>query len=122
MKRRLLAFAGLFCVALALQSAPAAAQDYYGAIAYSSDSGALGWGNDHRSRRGAENGALSQCGAGCSVVLWFKNACGAIATASDGSYGTGWSGSRREAEAIAMNNCRARAGGCTLQRWVCTTR
>ncbi|MBV8838723.1 MAG: DUF4189 domain-containing protein [Alphaproteobacteria bacterium] len=122
MTRRLLALAGLFCIALAAQGAPAAAQDNYGAIAFSTGSGAHGWANDYGSRGGAENAALEQCGGGCRVVLWFKNACGALATASDNSYGTGWSGSRRAAETIAMRNCYARGSGCGILRWVCTTR
>lgn len=122
MSRRLLVLAGLFSVALAVQTAPAAAQDYFGAIAFSTRSGAHGWANDYGSRYGAENAALAQCGGGCRVVLWFKNTCGALATASDNSYGTGWSGSRRTAEAIAMRNCRERGGGCGILRWVCTTR
>ncbi len=122
MKRRLLALAGLIAVALAAQTALAAAQDNYGAIAFSTGSGAHGWANDYGSRGGAENAALSQCGRGCRVVIWFKNACGALATASDNSYGTGWSGSRRAAEAIALRNCNERGGGCRILRWVCTTR
>jgi len=122
MTRRLLALAGIFSVALMVQTAPAAAQDYFGAIAYSSRSGALGWANDYRSRYGAENAALSQCGGGCRVVIWFKNACGAIETASDHSFGTGWSSSRRAAESIAMGGCRENAADCGVRRWVCTTR
>jgi len=119
MKPQLLALVGLFSVAL---SAPAAADDYFGAIAFSTSSGALGWSYDYGSRDEAEEQALQQCGGGCRVVLWFKNACGAIATSSDHSYGSGWATSRRAAEEIAMNGCSKHADDCNVERWVCTTR
>jgi len=103
------------------QPAPAAA-DNYGAIAYSQDSGAEGYANDYDSRGGAEARALRECGGGCEVVLWFKNACGALATGEDNGYGTGWATSRREAENIAMSNCNDIANECSVVRWVCTSR
>ena len=120
MKRQILVFATLLIGALATQ--PALADDYYGAIAFSNSSGALGWANDYGSQAEAENEALSQCGAGCEGVLWFKNACGAIATSSDHSYGTGWATSRSAAEAVAIQGCRQHASDCSVERWVCTTR
>ena len=57
----------------------AAAGDNFGAIAFSSSSGATGYSYDYDSRDGAEERALQECGPGCKVVLWFKNACGALA-------------------------------------------
>jgi len=39
-----------------------------------------------------------------SVVLWFKNACGALAAGED-DHGTGWAKSRGEAEDMALSNC-----------------
>jgi serine/threonine-protein kinase len=120
MKRQTLFGAALLLGALA--APPAWAADHYGAIAFSTGSGALGWAYDYGSRGEAEDEAVSQCGGGCSAVLWFRNACGAIATSSDHSYGTGWASSRGEAESIALNGCRKHADDCGVQRWVCTTR
>jgi uncharacterized protein DUF4189 len=115
-------FAGLFFAAIMLSAAPAAADDYYGAIAFSTESGALGWAYDHASRGAAENDALNRCGSGCEVAIWVKNACAAIATSSNHSYGSGWSTSRGEAERIAVNVCHEHASDCSVERWICTTR
>jgi len=122
MKQRILVIAGAVIGALAMQAAPATARDYYGAIAYSNSTGALGWSYDYGSRGEAEDAALSECHGGCTAVLWFRNACGAIATASDHSFGTGWATTRGEAERIALNGCRKYADDCSVERWVCTTR
>jgi hypothetical protein len=122
MKQRMFVVAGALICGLAMQAAPASARDYYGAIAFSMDSGRVGWANDYGSRGAAENNAQSACGAGCASVIWFRNACGAIATSSDHSYGTGWSTSRGAAESIAMGGCRKHASDCSIARWVCTTR
>ncbi|HLH92585.1 MAG TPA: DUF4189 domain-containing protein [Xanthobacteraceae bacterium] len=122
MNHQKLLTAGAFICALAMQAVPASARDYYGAIAFSVENGALGWAYDYGSRDAAENEATSKCGGSCEPVLWFRNACGAIATSSDHSYGTGWATSRGEAEEIAMRGCRKHADDCSVQRWVCTTR
>ena len=99
-----------------------AAADNYAAIAFSQDTGAEGYSNDYDSRGGAEQRAQQECGAGCEVVLWFRNACGALAVGSDNGYGTGWAASRGEAENIAMSNCNQNSTNCSVTRWVCTTR
>jgi hypothetical protein len=114
------ALAGLLL--LMVWSAQAAADDRYAAIAFSQDSGADGYGNDYGSRSDAEGRALGECGNGCQVVLWFRNACGALAVGEDNGYGTGWASSRRAAENTAMSNCNSNAAGCSIKRWVCTTR
>ncbi len=59
---------------------------------------------------------------GCEVAVWFKNACGALATDDDNGYGSGWASSRREAERIAMRGCRENAENCSVLRWACTDR
>jgi len=56
------------------------------------------------------------------VVLWFKDACGALAVGAKNVYGTGWASGRRQAENIAMSNCNKNAASCGVRRWVCTTR
>jgi len=84
--------------------------------------GAHGYSNDFGTRGGAEERALQECGAGCEVVLWFKDACGALAVGAKNVYGTGWASGRRQAENIAMSNCNKNAASCGVRRWVCTTR
>jgi serine/threonine-protein kinase len=101
---------------------PALAEDHFGAIAFSNSSGALGWAYDNGSRGGAEEQALQQCGPGCEIAIWFKNACGAIATTPDHAYGTGWASERGEAEEIAIGECHKHGGNCSVAKWVCTTR
>lgn len=108
-------------VTLTLWSSVALA-DNYGAIAYSQSTGRFGYAGDYGSRGSAERAALDGCGDGtCKVVLWFMNACGALATGNDG-YGTGWSTSRRTAINIAMSNCNKYTSHCSLLRWQCTSR
>ena len=96
----------------------------YGAIAYSPSNGALGWGYDYPSREDAEKIALTNCrkyAADCVVPVWFRNACGAVATGPSG-YGSGWGVSRELAEQYALESCRKHSQGCAVQRWVCSTR
>ena len=109
-------------VALLSWSTAALADDNYGAIAFSQSTGNYGFSYDYDSRASAEARAREKCGDhNCTVVLWFVNACGALATGDGNAYGTGWASSRREAENIAMSNCRGEASGCSVIRWACTT-
>jgi hypothetical protein len=110
-------------LAVALRSTATLAQDYHGAIAYSQNSGGVGYAYDYDSRAAAEQHAPDSCGEDdCSVVLWFMNGCGALATGDDNAYGTGWASTRREAEDIAMSACNGETAYCSVARWVCTTR
>jgi Domain of unknown function (DUF4189) len=116
-------YAGL-CLAPLFAASPAWAWTLYGAIAYSPVTGGVGYSYNFRSRSGAENDALSHCsthGAGCIVVIWFQNGCGALAVSGSGhGYGSGWSWNVGNAENIALNSCRA--SDCYVARWVCTAR
>lgn len=110
------AFAGL--------GSGAAAAEQYGAIAYSRSTKAHGWAYDYPSRSAAENQALSKCRSqanDCTVPLWFRNACGALAIGSSG-YGTAWATERGTAERQALVLCRRHSQDCAVKRWVCTTR
>ncbi|MBK5958228.1 hypothetical protein CCR97_08390 [Rhodoplanes elegans] len=100
----------------------AAAAEKFGAIAFSTDSGRAGWSFDYDSRARAESEALASCGGGCKIVIWFKNACGALATGGNNAYGAAWANSRAEAEQKATGFCRQRSASCSIRRWVCTTR
>lgn len=101
-----------------------AAQEFYGAIAYSPTTRAHGWAYDYASRGEAKRHALAQCnrhGGDCVVPVWFRNACGALAVGADG-YGSGWGANRKLAETYAIQSCGRYSGGCAIIRWVCTTK
>lgn len=103
-------------------SVPAA--ELFGAIAYSPTTRAHGWAKDYQSRDGAEKAALASCAkyaTDCKAVLWFKNACGALAT---GPKGAGWAWDVRQAGADrgAINACAKHSTACTVKQRVCTTR
>ena len=100
------------------------AEDYYGAIAYSNKTKAHGWAKDYPARAPAEKAALVNCAKhadDCSAVLWFKNACGALATGSKGS-GWAWATAQEAADRAALNACAKRSSACTVKQRVCTTR
>jgi serine/threonine-protein kinase len=93
----------------------------FGAIAYSSSTGAYGWSFDYSSRTEAEQVATQNCGeADCTPELWFVDACGAIAIGDDG-YGTGWGADRDRAEAEAIETCRNYTMNCSVRQSVCST-
>jgi serine/threonine-protein kinase len=98
------------------------AADNYGAIAFAQESGRIGYSYDYASRAVAEERALQECGADCEVVVWFMNACAALATGDDNGYGSGWAGNHREAERLALASCNENAQNCSVAQWVCTTR
>jgi serine/threonine-protein kinase len=112
----------LLLLALLLPSTQAAAQDYFGAMAFSQETGAAGHSFDYRSRDDAEERALQECGRSCKVVLWFRNACGALATGARNGYGTGWASTRGRAEEAAISVCEENADNCRIKQWACTTR
>jgi serine/threonine-protein kinase len=105
-------------------SPPSAQGGNFGAIAYSPSTGANGWAYDYTSRGEAESIALTNCrkyANDCVIPVWFRNACGALATGPKG-YGSGWGTDRSIAEKYALQSCGQHSSGCTVQRWVCTTR
>jgi uncharacterized protein DUF4189 len=114
----------MLAVALMGFAAGARADDNFGAIAYSPTSGADGYSFDYSTQAEAEDHALAECssrGDGCQSVLWFRNACGALAVGPDG-WGSAWGGDRQTAEQSALDQCRDHSGDCSVTRWVCTTR
>ena len=94
----------------------------FGAIAFSQTSGRVGYSYDYAASDDAARSAVNSCGQDCSVVLWFGNACGALAVGSGRGYGSGWAGNQADAENIAMNNCSANTSNCQIAQWVCTSR
>ena len=115
---------GLFAIALVAPSGEAAAQNF-GAIAFSTGTGAIGWSFDYGSKSSAESAALANCrqhGADCIIATWFRNACGAIAVGDGNGWGAAWSNYRNGAESEALQICRRNTSNCTVRRWACTTR
>jgi len=113
-----------FSLGLLIAASHAASADNFGAIAYSPSSGARGYSYDYSSRREAEARAMSECsanGRGCKTVIWFKNACGALARGSNG-WGSAWAGNRGNAERAAIANCSKHTGGCRVLTWSCTSK
>jgi serine/threonine-protein kinase len=102
------------------------ARNYFGAIAYSTTSGAYGYSYDYPTRSEAEARAISECrtrGSGCEVVIWYRNACGALATAPNGARGWAWAATRKKAQNSALEYCRNHGGDdCGVLCWSCATR
>ena len=115
-------------IALALAAAAQAAsaatvspksqpRNAWGAIAYSSQTGAYGFAVDQPSKRSAESEAFRQCGADCDVIKTFRNTCGAVAQSRE-RYVWDTGASREIAEMKAQKRC----GGdsCRTLVWACT--
>ncbi|MDX2211986.1 MAG: DUF4189 domain-containing protein [Oculatellaceae cyanobacterium bins.114] len=105
----------------------ALAVDKFGAIAYSEATQGYGYSRDYANQSDAETRALRECEAAsrsgdCQVLLWFRNACGALATAPNGAYGSGWGINRSIAEGYAVETCSAYGQGCAPVMWVCNSR
>jgi hypothetical protein len=101
----------------AYPAAPAKSKKPWGAVAYSSATGAFGYAVDQPSRRAAEGEAFRLCGSDCDVIKSFRNACGAIA---EGQRHFAWdTGASRE---IAEMKARKKCGGqpCKIAVWACT--
>lgn len=98
--------------------------------------GAIGYSEAHRNsyaqtdfptRAAAEAAVLADChkddpaDTTCQAPLWFRNACGAIAKASDGIYGTGWGDTQDIASNWAVRTCRKEGGtDCRMRMVVCS--
>lgn len=105
----------------------AAARDYYGAVSYSPRTGAYGASYNMSTRSNAQRRAQRECANrasrnDCRVVIWFRNACGALANNEDGAYGSGWAGNRANAERQALRSCHQNGNNCGIVVWACTDR
>ena len=95
----------------------------FGAIAFSPQSGAYGYSYGAGTRAQAERVAMSNCranGAGCRLLVYFRNACGALAVGNGNGYGFAWAASRGPAEGRAMRECRNRTSSCRIVAWSCS--
>jgi serine/threonine-protein kinase len=80
---------------------------------------------DYSTQAEAEAQALAACnarGPGCQSTIWFSNACGALAVSFDGAWGSDWGADQQAAEQKALIQCGKYSRGCSVVRWVCTTR
>ncbi|MCF3640530.1 DUF4189 domain-containing protein [Rhizobium sp. TRM95111] len=112
-----------FAAAVFLSLAPAAvAQDKFGAIAYSPQTGAHGWSEAFATQSEAEEAARVSCArhaSDCRTAAWFKNACGALATGPNG-WGADWGRNTAEAQAKAIDACVPHSKQCRILKWLCT--
>jgi Domain of unknown function (DUF4189) len=126
-QRRRLIFVGFLALPIAFVSTQAVrAADMFGAISYSASDGADGYSHNYDSQAEAEARALAECrgygGTDCQILVWFRNACGAMATAPSGAYGSGWGTTTGLAESAALDTCEQSGSSCKVKRWVCTDR
>ena len=94
------------------------ARNLFAAISYSPSTKIYSSGTA-RTKQAAVDAALKNCyteseADDCTVPLWFKNAWGALAVGSDGSYGTGWGSQQSLAERFAVQTCE-KYGGADCQ-------
>ena len=111
--------------ALAWEEEVVVLPDLYGAIAFSPSTSAHGYSFDYANRAAAEKRAINECekdgGSGdCKAILWFHNACGALAV-GDNAYGSGWGTDIRYASQYAVESCEKFTDNCKVVRWVCTS-
>ncbi len=93
-------------------SPPPSAGDLFGAIAYNNEDGSYGYGYNFPDRAGAEARAIQECervsqGKSCEVLVWFRNACGALAKDRRNNAGSGWGETKEIAQAEAVASCRS---------------
>ncbi len=105
-----------------LTCANALAFDHFGAIAMSSSTGATGYSYNYPNEIAAENAARAFCGQfDCVSVMWFNNACGAIAEGFGNLAGWSWNENEANAAYSAFEECTATgAAGCHVVAQVCS--
>ena len=88
----------------------------YGSLAVNRVTKAAGISALWESQAKANNTALSQCGAGCEVVMEFANGqCAAFARGSNGSMGWAIGSSKADASQKAVSQCQTYSGiGCVV--------
>jgi hypothetical protein len=103
------------------------AQDVYGLIYVSKSQPHLYWGvsrgwedftDAHKSAFYACRGDSPPYANDCKEVLWFKNACAALAIGSDG-YGAAWGETRKKSNADAIRNCQKHTKKCKVVESTC---
>jgi len=88
----------------------------WGAIAYSTRTGAYGYAVDRTTKRDAETEAFRNCGTNCDLLRTFRNGCAAVATRPK-RFASDTGASREIAEAKALRKC---GDQCKIAVWACT--
>lgn len=107
---------------IALAAGTAAAQERWGSIVFSQESGGgYAWGIawSYGSHASATSRAIDECrsrgGNHCREIYWFRDACGALAIGDNNGYGAGWGTSTAEAGNQAMIGCRRHNSNCRVE-------
>jgi hypothetical protein len=98
----------------------AAVAETYAAISYNKQTGLYGYSKGYDTQDGAEERAAQECGPGCETIIWARDACVALATASSHAYGGGWDTDQESANQTAMNGCSQYADDCEIVAEVCS--
>lgn len=99
---------------------------YFGALAYSADTGEWTMGNDFSSVAKAKEGVLGKCEeryGGCRLMLSYANQCAAVANAgASGEDSVNTGSSEENAKANAIKSCRADWGAdsCSIVKSGCS--
>ena len=117
----------LGCLVVGLAFAPAQAQNLYGSIVFSQESGGgyawgMSWSYDGRSS--AQARAIDECrnrgGSNCFEIGWFNNSCGSLAIGDNNGAGAGWGETSSNASNNAMATCRQYNRNCRSVITRCT--
>ena len=109
-----------FVIACLLAAAPVAAENFYGAVAYSFGDDHWGRSWNQKSKPAAEKRALNECkkqgGKKCKIGVTVGNSCGALAVAvgatSKSKAGSSWGfKTHDDAKARALKECKKRSKG-----------
>jgi hypothetical protein len=118
--RRVLQHTAFLALAFSLANAAiaqkAAKGGRWGAIAYSTRTGAYGFAVDRTTKRDAETEAFRNCGTNCDLLRTFRNSCGAVAVRPK-RFASDTGASREIAEAKALRKC---GDTCKIAVWACT--
>lgn len=117
----------VFSIVLVLSHQQAFAANKYGAIAYSSSTGAHGYSYNNKNQYSAKRRAIRLCRIraskkDCKVIVGFKNGCGALAKGYNGKFGFGSAVQKTAAKRHALNRCSRYSNRCRVIRTVCTNR
>lgn len=111
----------------ALLSIPAvaSANDFYGAFAFSQNTGASGWSKNYGSQSEAEGAALQVCfqtkgASDCKVAYSFVNQCAALAVGGDNGWGADWGANIQAAENKALHTCSGYSYDCKILTSQCS--
>ena len=125
MKMLTKAASAIFAAALLSVPVAASAADYYGAFAFSQNTGASGWAKNYGSQAEAEGAPLQVCfqtrgATDCKVAYSFVNSCGALAVGGDNGWGADWGVNIQAAENKALHTCSGYSYNCRILTSQCS--